>query len=196
MWIIRDFFLAFVPIFVAVDAVGILPLFMGMTSGMDAKQRARVIRQSMVTALGVAVGFIFLGRSIFAFMGITPNDFKVAGGALLFLFAARDLLSEAKPEPQIREVGAVPLGTPLIVGPAVLTSILMLSQDKGIAITLASVVVNVVLAGGVLFSAGHLTRFLGDAGSRALSKVASVLLGAYAVMMIRVGLAAILTGKA
>ena len=85
-------------------------------------------------------------------------------------------------------LGVVPLGTPLLVGPAVLTAALMLARQYGLLVTLLAVVANIVLAGMVLSSAGTMTRVLGEAGSKALSKVADLFLAAYAVMMIRRGL--------
>lgn len=188
-----EFLLAFVPLFFAVDAIGILPLFVGLTEDMEARARRKVVWQSVLTALIVAVGFMFFGRSVFGLMGITVEDFMVAGGALLFLISTTDLISGQKFARRIgAEIGAVPIGTPLIVGPAVLTTALMLVDVYGWAATLVAVIVNIALAGVVLMSADLLTRLLGRAGSRVVSKVASLILAAIAVMMIRKGLTGIL----
>jgi multiple antibiotic resistance protein len=193
---VRDFLLAFVPIFVAVDAIGVVPVFLNLTEGLDKLQRRRIVLQSFVTALAVAVGFIFLGKAVFGLMGVTEYDFMVAGGVLLFVLATVDLVSGVKFARQMPTLGAFPIGTPLIVGPAVLTTSLMLVDVYGLWQTLLSVVVNVALGCGVLLSADVLERVLGRAGSRAVSKVAMLILAAIAIMMIRKGLTAILTGKA
>jgi multiple antibiotic resistance protein len=193
---VRDFLLAFVPIFVAVDAIGVVPVFLNLTEGLDKLQRRRIVLQSFVTALAVAVGFIFLGKAVFGLMGVTEYDFMVAGGVLLFVLATVDLVSGVKFARQMPTLGAFPIGTPLIVGPAVLTTSLMLVDVYGLWQTLLSVVVNVALGCGVLLSADVLERGLGRAGSRAVSKVAMLILAAIAIMMIRKGLTAILTGKA
>ncbi|MCX5684858.1 MAG: MarC family protein [Planctomycetota bacterium] len=191
---IQNFLLAFVPIFFAVDAPGVLPLYIGLTEDMDFPVRRRVLRQSLLTALIVAVAFIFFGKSVFALMGITAGDFQVAGGVLLFVIAAMDLVTEAKFTRRLpATVGAVPLGTPLIIGPATLTMALMLTGVYGLWETLAAVVVNIGIAGAIFSGAGVLTRLLGPAGSRAVSKVASLLLAAIAIMMIRRGLPEVLT---
>jgi multiple antibiotic resistance protein len=188
----KDFLLAFVPIFVAVDAIGLLPIFVHLTEGLDAAARRKIVLQSFLTAVLVAVGFVFLGKAVFRLMGITVHDFMVAGGVLLFAISAVDLVSERKFARQIDTVGAVPLGTPLIVGPAVLTTALMLVDVYGLAETLLAVVANIILACIVLSSAAVWEKALGHAGSKAVSKVASLILAAIAVMMIRKGLTGLL----
>ena len=81
----------------------------------------------------------------------------------------------------------MPIGTPLIIGPATLTMSLILVDVYGLVQTLLAIVANIVVAGAVFLSAEYLTRVLGQAGSRALSKVAALILAAIAVMMIRKG---------
>lgn len=184
----NDFLLAFVPLFVAVDIIGTLPMFLGLTEGMSNDHRRHIIRQSILTALMVAIGFLFLGQFIFNWLGITMYDFMVAGGVLLFIIATMDLISGIKYARRIETIGAVPLGIPLIVGPAVLTTELMLLSVHGRVATILSIVVNIALAGLVLLSADFWARILGKAGSQAVSKVASLILAAIAVMMIRKGI--------
>ena len=181
------FGLAFVPIFVAVDAVGILPIYIGLADGIEPQVRTRVVRQAMVTALVVGVGFTFLGKELFRLIGVTVADFKIAGGVMLFLIAAVDVVSERRFTRQITTLGAVPLGIPLIVGPAVLTTSIIMVGVHGYAVTVAALVVNILLAGVLLFFGGHIFRLFGQAGSRAVTKVAALILAAFAVMMIRSG---------
>lgn len=191
---LKNFLLAFIPIFVAVDAVGTLPIFIGLTERLKSKEKKKVIWQSLVTAFLLAVGFIFLGRGIFALLGITMGDFMVAGGIILMCIAVMDLLKPGKerrePHP---DMGAVPIGTPLIVGPAVLTTSLMLIGQYGLLPTLLAVLVNILIAGMIFWSSERLIKVLGQAGSRALSKVMALLLSAIAVMMIRKGITFLIT---
>jgi multiple antibiotic resistance protein len=185
---VLNFVQAFVPIFFAVDAIGVLPLFVGLTEGLEKADRRRVLRQSLITAFVVAVGFVVLGKSIFVLMGITVSDFMVAGGVMLFVMAILDLVSDRKRERQTAAtVGAVPLGTPLIIGPATLTMAIILIDIYGLVETLLAIVANIALAGVIFLGADGLTRILGPAGSRAVSKVASLILAAIAIMMIRKG---------
>ena len=189
----QNILLAFIPIFVAVDAIGVLPIFMALTNGLSAQERTHVILQSMVTALCLAFSFIFLGQAIFRFLGISVGDFMIAGGAILFCISIIDIVNhEKRRRVPCEELGAVPLGTPLIVGPAVLTTSLMIISQYGVFATLASVLVNVLLAGTVFYFAGIFMRIFGKNGSKALSKVASLFLAAIAVMMIRKGVVLLL----
>lgn len=184
-----NFVQAFVPIFFAVDAIGVLPLFIGLTEGIEPADRRRVIRQSLITAFLVAVGFVVLGKSVFRLMGIQISDFMVAGGVLLFAIALMDMVSERQYSHRaVTTIGAVPLGTPLIIGPATLTMAIILADVYGLAETLLAIVANIAIAGAVFLSADPLTRLLGQPGSRAVSKVANIILAAIAVMMIRRGL--------
>jgi len=186
---VKNILLSFIPVFVAVDAIGVLPIFVSLTGGMEEKAKAKIIAQSVVTALCLAVGFIFLGKAVFGVLGITMGDFMVAGGAILFCLAITDIINPVK-ERRIpgEELGAVPLGTPLIVGPAVLTTSVVIISQYGLLATLLSVLVNIVLAGVIFSSSSVLLKMLGEAGTKALSKIMSLLLAAIAVMLMRKGL--------
>jgi multiple antibiotic resistance protein len=188
---LSSFIKALVPIFFAVDAIGVVPIFMSLTEGIEKAQRRRIVTQSLVTALLVAIGFVLLGKAVFQLLGIKVEDFEIAGGVVLFIIATLDLVSAEKTRTLgIETIGAVPLGTPLIIGPATLTMSLILIDlpDVGYAATVLAIVVNIALAGLVFMSADFITRILGKAGSRAVAKVASLILAAIAVMMIRRGL--------
>ena len=190
---LKNVFLAFIPIFVAVDAIGVLPIFISLTEGISKKEKHKIIYQSIITALGLAIGFIFLGRAIFKFLNITVGDFMIAGGAVLFCIAIIDIINPSKKRRQpSSELGAVPFGTPLIVGPAVLTTSLMIISEYGTLPTLISVLSNVILAGIIFASSDYLIKAFGVTGARALSKITSLLLAAIAVMMIRKGILSIL----
>ncbi|MEI6788331.1 MAG: MarC family protein [bacterium] len=186
----RSFWICFVPLFVAVDAVGVLPLFLGLTEGIERARLRNIIWQSLVTGTLVAVIFVMIGKAVFKLLGITPSDFMIAGGILLFAISLRDLLVVDKHQEPIdpESLGAVPVGVPLIVGPAVLTTILILVDQHGIIPTMAAAVVNILLAGIVFWFAQSIASRLGRAGTKTISKLASLLLAAIAVMMVRKGL--------
>ncbi len=184
----KNIVLAFIPLFVAVDAIGVLPIFLSLTEGLDAKQKRRVINQSIVTGICLAIGFVFLGKAVFRVLSITVGDFMVAGGILLFCLAITDIVDTGKKRRlPVSGLGAVPLGTPLIVGPAVLTTSLIIIDQYGPVPTLVAVLGNIILAGVVFRFSGVLIRVIGEAGSKAASKIASLLLAAIAVMMVRKG---------
>ncbi|MBF0493989.1 MAG: MarC family protein [Candidatus Omnitrophica bacterium] len=190
---LNDILLAFIPIFVAVDAIGVLPIFVNLTQGLSKRDKNHVIAQSLLTALVVAVSFVFLGNAIFKFLGITVADFMIAGGIVLFCIAIMDMLNPgSRRRASAKELGFVPLGTPLVVGPAVLTTSLMIISTHGLYATLISIVLNILLAGVVFMFSEVLIRVLGKSGTKALSKIISLLLAAIAVMMIRKGVTQII----
>jgi len=186
---IADFWLCFVPLFVAVDAIGVLPMFMGLTDGLGPPQRKRVIVQSVVVATIVGLAFLAIGQAVLGLLGITVPDFMVAGGSLLFVLSVRDLLSLEKVGRALdtESLGAVPLGVPLIVGPAVLTTTLLLTNSYGRLLTALTLIVNIGIAGVLFGLSGSIIRVLGTTGARTVSKLASLLLAAIGVMMVRRG---------
>lgn len=186
----EKFLLAFIPLFVAMDPVGLVPFFLGMTQGIDRKRRETIAWQAIITAAVVAVGFMFLGRWTFRVLGITVGDFQVAGGLILLVLASRDLLRTRTGEIQIPEdFGIVPLGLPYIAGPATLTTlvILMDSPSVGFRFALLSLAANLVLIGIAVHYADWLAEKFSQAGLRAVSKIIAMLLAAIAVSMIRRG---------
>src|ERR1051326_3348699 len=152
---IQDIILAFIPIFFAVDPIGLLPVFSAYTSHLTPVEKKQIVVQSLVTASCLAVGFLLFGKMIFHFLGITMGDFMVAGGWLLFCLSMIDLINVGrKKNKQILDLGVVPIGTPLVVGPAVLTISLMMSDMHGIQASLIAVLANIVIV-GVIFSSSH-----------------------------------------
>jgi multiple antibiotic resistance protein len=187
--VLRDILLSFIPLFVAVDAIGVLPIFVSLTEGLTKSEKNKIIAQSMVTAFLLAVGFILIGKLVFKLLGITIGDFMVAGGALLFCIAIIDLISQTKERRMPgKDLGAVPIGTPLIVGPAVLTTSLLIISEYGLLPTIISVIGNILFAGLIFSGSFWLIKTLGEAGTKALSKIMSLLLAAIAVMLIRKGI--------
>ncbi|MBI4617461.1 MAG: MarC family protein [Planctomycetes bacterium] len=199
------FLVAFIPLFVALDAVGVLPFYVTLVGDLPPLGRRRVLSQAVATAGAAGVGFLFLGKAVFAFLGITVADFKVAGGLILLVFAVTDLLFPQKqqrrpcqgegngPLPLPTDtMGVVPIGMPLLVGPAVLTTLVMQADVAGLAPTLAAFAANLVIAVAVFLASGAIVRAIGTGGAQAISKIASLLLAAIGVMMIRVGVLEIL----
>lgn len=186
----KEFWLCFIALFVAVDAIGVVPLFVSLTDGLPAQRLRAVIIQSVVTASLVALFFLNLGPGLLRYLNITVSDFMIAGGLLLLAISFSDLLTGEKKQryPDPESLGAVPLGIPLIAGPAVLTSSVLLANEHGKIIASMAVVGNIFLAGVLFWYAGPITRYFGRTGEKVLSKIASLLLAAIAVMLIRRGI--------
>jgi multiple antibiotic resistance protein len=186
----HPYFLAFVPLFVAIDAIGVLPFYLALTDGLTLARRAAFLRQAVLTALVVALLFMVGAKLIFRLLGITEDDFRVAGGLLLLVMSVSDILfaqTAARRQPDPVSGGVVPLGVPLIIGPAALTTILISVDSYGYQITSASLLTNLLLAWLIFHYSTRILRLLGPAGAKACSKVASLFLAAIAIMMIRKG---------
>lgn len=188
---LSKFLQAFIPLFVAIDPIGLAAIFLGLGQNVAAERRQKIADQAIWTGGLVALGFLFLGKSIFAALGISVGDFQIAGGLILFILAARDLVqSAAEPEKLPEDFGVVPLGMPLIAGPASITTLLVLAQNAaiGLIVTLAALVANLILVVLALHYSEWLGRKIGPTGMRAISKIISMLLAAIAVSMIRNGI--------
>ncbi|MCR4321554.1 MAG: MarC family protein, partial [Candidatus Brocadiaceae bacterium] len=159
-----------------------------LVDGIEKPQKTKIINQSVITALSVSIGFLAIGKVVFSVLGIEIYDFKIAGGLLLLVFAINDLLFSEKGKRTVTQtMGVVPLGIPLVVGPAVLTSIIVTVDTYGYIPTITSLAVNLVIVWIVFLKSNFIYRLMGEGGSKAFAKVASLLLAAIAVMMIRRG---------
>ncbi|HZL37894.1 MAG TPA: MarC family protein [Tepidisphaeraceae bacterium] len=186
---LHSLFQAIVPLFVTIDAFGLLPIFIALTGGMSVPQRRRVTFEAVSAATLIALGFMFLGVALFRFLGISVDDFRIAGGILLLVLAVLDLLGPGKPavdEPYM--VGLVPLAMPLIAGPATLTTALVMANTRGYAITTMALAVNFGFLLAVMLGASLVVRVVGAKALSALSKLVMVLLAAIAVNFIRMGI--------
>ena len=194
--ILKPYIVTFIPIFLAVDIIGTVPLYLGLTESLNQKQKNKVLTDSVIIATVLAVLFVFLGKLIFRGLGITIDDFKVAGGVLLFILSvyllmpgkSREFVSESLYE----DIGIFPLATPLITGPAVLVTAMMLLNSFGLLVTLTSLILNMAVAWLVLKYSGLLIKIIGNSGVKALSKISYIFLAAIGVMILREGIAGII----
>jgi multiple antibiotic resistance protein len=185
---LQKFLLAFIPVFVAIDPIGLVAIFMGLGTNAAHEHRKHQAFLGLLTGLLVAVGFIFLGKGIFAALGITVADFQVAGGLILLALAVRELVGYGRADRDTdNEFGVVPLGMPLIAGPALLTALLILVDSVGVVYTLLSLVVNLAIVAIALCNAERFARLMGRQGLRGISKIIALLLAAIAISLIRRG---------
>jgi multiple antibiotic resistance protein len=188
---LKIFFLAFTPLFFALDSIGMLPIFISLTAEVqDNKSRFRLVRASVITAFIVALLFLFAGKIIFALFGITENDFRIGGGILLFVIAITDIVFSQQENRRVplKEIAIVPIGMPLILGPASLTTILILAEKYGTSMTLLSIIINLIITFTIFVNSKWIIRALGKGLTMAIGKIFSLFLLAIAVMMIRIGI--------
>lgn len=186
------FLLCFIPLLVAIDPLGMAPVFLSVTSGFDTAQRRRLVAHALPTAAAIGVSFFLLGPTLLGYLGVAITDMQIAGGGLLFIFAMLDLFIPGKPSVQeSQSLGIVPLATPLIVGPAVLTLGPVLVRQHGPVMAVSALLVNLALLAVTLWFVDAMTRIIPINAMRAISKVIDLLLAAIGVMMVRTGIEAL-----
>jgi multiple antibiotic resistance protein len=148
-----------------------------------------VINLALVTATLVGLIFLFFGKFILDVMGISQGAFTIAGGLILLIFSLR-YLTLGRWMDIIKEemIAVVPIGTPLIVGPATITTLLLLATQYKLYIILIALAVNLILSWIAFMTASRISGFLGKGGLKAVSQIFNLLLVAIAVSMIIRGL--------
>ncbi|HEY1791969.1 MAG TPA: MarC family protein [Opitutaceae bacterium] len=186
----RKFLECFIPLFVTIDPPGLVAIFLALGRDVPVDRRRKIANQATITGGLVALLFLLLGRSIFLAIGIGEGDFEVAGGLILFVLASRELIQTPSQEKMSlpEDFGVVPLGMPLIAGPATIATLLVLSQTMGIPMTLLALAVNLALAALAFATSDKLERLVSQTGLRAVSKIIALLLAAIAVHIVRRGL--------
>lgn len=184
---------AFVTLFVVVDPIGLVPLFIALTSGASARQRLTIaVRACLISAVLLTV-FGLAGETILTLIGITMPAFQIAGGILLFL-TALDMLFERRTQRRASHAGAVPdpsvfpLAMPLIAGPGAMASmILLVGQTGDLAGVVAMHVVMLavlVIVFALFLVATPLERALGPTGTMVVTRLLGMLLAALSVQFV------------
>jgi multiple antibiotic resistance protein len=194
----RPYIESFLPLFVAINAPGIIPIYLGVTENMTPAQRSRLTLLAIATACAIATAILAAGQLIFSLLGITVNDLRVGGGLILLVLSISNLIfgdyrrrdpTAGQEEPEDpASIGVVPLGIPLIIGPAAITSILVSREAYGYFPTFVSLAINMGLVYLTLLASPFIGRFVGTAVNRAIAKVASLFLAAISVALIRAGI--------
>jgi len=210
---ISEIVTTFIAVFIVVDPFGIVPFFISLTAGFDARRRRWTILKAGAVAFVVLLLFILAGNAILRFLGIQPGSFYIAGGILLFLVSI-DLLfgkpgrtKTSPPEargsaeaaggpvaaPAEREdVSIFPLAVPMLAGPGTITTILLyVSAGRGaVEISVLAACVAVALACAMLtmsFSAAFL-RVLGRTGVSVIERIMGILLSGLSVQFVYDGI--------
>jgi multiple antibiotic resistance protein len=190
---------AFVTLLVIVDPPGMVPIFLGLTSVLSARDRHRAAWQAVALAGGVIVVFAVAGQQILHYLGIDLPALQGAGGLLLVLVAL-ELLTGKQDEPSpvaTTNVALVPLGTPLLAGPgAIVATMLFVRRSNGFADYLAiAVAIMLVLVAVwlVLRFCGIVVKILRPSGIEVLTRIAGLLLAAIAVQLIADSVGAFVT---
>lgn len=186
---LNNLILTFVPLFIVIDALGNLPFIISLSEDMTKRERYKLVHTSVATAAVVGLIFLFFGQFILNVMKISVGSFAIAGGVILLLLSIKYITTGRIVEAIKEEmVAVVPIGTPLTVGPATITTLLLLINQFPLYIVLISFIINLLVTWIIFMSCNQIVRFMGRGGLRAVSRIFSLLLAAIAVSMIIQGL--------
>lgn len=186
---LQNFVLTFVPLFIVIDAFGNLPFVITMGEDATKRERRKMVHIAVLTATLVGLAFLFFGQFILRVMDISVGAFTIAGGLVLLVLSVKYMTTGHMVTASKEEMTAVvPIGTPLTVGPATITTLLLLAMEFPIYMVLISFAVNMLITWGMFMLSGYVIKLMGQGGLRAVSRVFSLLLAAIAVSMMIHGL--------
>lgn len=179
-----------IALFVVVDPLGNVPIFIGLTKNMDKTQIQKTFQSAIITGLILLFLFAFAGQQILILFGISLSSFMVAGGLLLLIIAVRLLVAGGWQEPSTspESVGAVPIGFPLLVGPGAITTTILILQSSGIFVTIFSVLITFIIVWLILRLIHPIFRILGSNGSLVVTRLMAMFIAAIAVQYIVEGI--------
>jgi multiple antibiotic resistance protein len=186
----QDFLRAFFELFVIIDIIGTLPVFLTLTSAMTPAERRRSANVALLVAGALMLLFLAVGLQLLDLLHIQLSSFKIAGGIILGILGVQLVLGKDVAGQAAHDYGsaAIIIGTPLITGPGTITTIIILAQAQGRALVLAAIVANLLVCWATLLAGGRIARVLGPNVISILSKVMGLLLLAIAVQYVRDGI--------
>ena len=194
----QDLIERFVTLWVVIDPIGTIPVFIAVTAGMDAAARRKTALQAALVSAGVLLFFLVFGQILIEALDIGLNSFQVAGGVVLFLFALTMIFGEPKSETDQRQPespadsdiekpspGIFPLAVPSLASPGAMLAIVMLTDNNSFGAVeqgLTAVVMLVVIAFAfvLMLFADPIIRVIGLAGSAIVSRVMGMILASVA----------------
>jgi multiple antibiotic resistance protein len=181
---------AVVALFVVVDPIGNVPIFIGLTRNLSPLQRRRTFRSAVIVSAALLLVFAFAGHLLLALFGISIHSFKIAGGLLLLIIAMKILVTGSWEEKEVTPegVGAVPMAFPLLAGPGAITTTIVMLQILGLVEVILAVAIVILLTSVVLISIERIYLFLGRAGSVVAARLMAIFIAAIAFQFMIEGL--------
>jgi multiple antibiotic resistance protein len=191
----------FVTLFVIMDPIGTIPVFLALTGGRSEAAMRRAAWQAVAVSFGVIVAFAFFGQQILAYLNISLPALQLAGGLLLLLIALQ-LLTGQEQEATAganTNVALVPLGTPMMAGPGAIVATMVFSDSVDgeatfLAVALGLLLVHLTLWFSMRFSLPIL-KLIRESGVLLVSRIAGLLLSAIAVQLVADAVRAFVAGE-
>jgi multiple antibiotic resistance protein len=202
-----EFFLtAFITYFVVIDPLGILPLFIALTSKKSVSARQRTAIRAVLLAAVTLVAFALAGDMLFRLLGISLPAFRIAGGLLLLLLSIDMILvrpsglrtatkAEEEEAEESADVAVFPLAVPLIAGPGAITSVILITGTAADDLLLQLIAMLALIAALILclftfLFASRFMHWLGLTGINVIGRVFGIVLAGLAVQYVVDGLTA------
>lgn len=186
---LEGFLNVFLAIFIVMDALGNLPIFLHFMRRCSDKERVNCARETAVIAGIVLFIFLFFGITILNYFNIDINSFKIAGGIVLLILGLKFVLGLKLLEERAKsyQAAVVPLATPIITGPGVITTVILTTSQYGLLVTAIASVANLFITYLVLRNSHLLFKLLGKQGSDVVSRMMGLILAAIAITFIKQG---------
>lgn len=188
---IHDLIKATIALFIIIDPVGLIPIFMSLTRDNTRAERNAIFVRAILVAFVLLLVFALAGRGILDVFGITVNDFKIAGGILLLVIALRVINEAHYGQNEDGQAGIVPLAVPLLAGPGAITTTIVMINLYGLWVTISALLLTFVIAFIIFRFVDLFYRFLGKTGSDVIAKIMGMLLASIAIQFIREGITAL-----
>ena len=168
-------------LFFIFDPFASLPIFICMTKGFDDKEKLKSANNAVFVAGLLFVIFTVLGTNLLSVFGVSVDSFRVAGGIVLILMAVEIIFGFKLTKQDNSSVAWVIIATPILTGPGVITTAILLTANVGIFTTLIAGVISLAVTWGLLRNAVHIVRRVGDNVIEIFSKIIGLLIAAVAV---------------
>ncbi|MGA1846172.1 MarC family protein [Deferribacter abyssi] len=182
------YFKSITTLFLVIDPIGLVPVYMALTSGMTISDRKSLLNKSILVGFILLGIFTIAGSSILWLFGIDVHDFRVAGGLLFLLISIQIIFGNDDKQYNNAGTGVVPFATPLMVGPGVVTATIVLTGTVGVVTTLISGIVSFVFTYFILYFGREILDLLGKNVTDVITKVIGLILAAISVHYIREGI--------
>ena len=178
--------IATVSIFAIMDAVGAIPLYIEMLKNLPEKMKLMQVNKTILVAALFLFGFLFFGLDLLSYFSVSFESFRIAGGIIVLIVGIKMVLGLRIVESHISKykMAIVPLATPLLVGPGVITTVILLASEYGYSITVLASVINLAFAWLLMFFSLRIYKVIGRQGSDVISKIMGLFITAIAVEMI------------
>ena len=196
-----EFLIVFIPMFIVIDPFGVMPIYLVLTKSMTPEQRSETLKYAITFGASLLVAFALLGKVILDYLSVSIDALRIAGGLLLLVIGVMMLYEgdtprsrrkgaeEPEEEPhEPEDVAFVPLGTPMLAGPGAISVVITLTGTADMSWVLLSLAAVMLVTTLMLWKVNLVFKVIGNAGTRALTRVMGLITSAYAVQMILDGI--------